>query len=95
MFCFISSVRLGVPTRELYVNDEGYECQFNNPPREIRLSSGEVLLAQLQADMPPKVTVGQTLRTDLVAGRVMLIIDADIKNIVHIFLDAKPQRYYF
>lgn len=81
---------MGAPTRELYINDEGFECQFNCPPKEIRLATGEVLLVQLQSESDPKVHVGSQ-RRDLVAGKVMLVIDAE--SAVPIFLDAKPQRY--
>ena len=83
-------VHLGAPTRELYINGEGFECQFNCPPREIQLSTGETLLVQLKSDVPPMVNVGNQ-RRDLVAGRVTLVIDADIT--IPIFLDAKPQRF--
>ena len=82
-------VRLGAPTRELYINDEGFECQFNCPPKEILLATGDLLIVQLKAESPPMVHVG-TQRRDLVAGRVMLVIDAE--NAIPIFLDAKPQR---
>ncbi|XP_026285069.1 pre-mRNA cleavage complex 2 protein Pcf11 isoform X2 [Frankliniella occidentalis] len=84
------SVHLGAPTRELYINDEGFECQFNCPPKEVLLATGEVLAIQLQSNDAPKVHVGAQ-RRDLVAGRVMLIIDAE--TYIPIFLDAKPQRF--
>lgn len=81
---------MGAPTRELYVNDEGFECQFNCSPKEVFLATGEILSVQLQSEEWPKVHVGNS-RRDLVAGRVTLIIDAEV--MVPIFLDAKPQRY--
>ncbi|KAK3923779.1 Pre-mRNA cleavage complex 2 protein Pcf11 [Frankliniella fusca] len=83
-------VHLGAPTRELYINDEGFECQFNCPPKDILLATGELFSIQLQSDEAPKVHVG-VQRRDLVAGRVMLVIDAEI--CIPIFLDAKPQRF--
>jgi pre-mRNA cleavage complex 2 protein Pcf11 len=39
---------------------------------------------------PPQVKIGLVKRTDLVAGKINLVIDA--KNMVPVFLDAKPQR---
>ncbi|KAJ1521390.1 hypothetical protein ONE63_003065 [Megalurothrips usitatus] len=86
------SVRLGAPTRELYVNDEGFECQFNTPAKEIFLATGEVFRVQLRAEVPPMVHVGNQ-RRDLVAGSVLLIIDAEVEKAVTIYLDAKPQRF--
>jgi pre-mRNA cleavage complex 2 protein Pcf11 len=39
---------------------------------------------------PPQVKIGFRKRTDLVAGKINLIINA--KTMVPVFLDAKPQR---
>ena len=83
-------VHLGAPTRELYVNDEGFQCQFNYPHKEIILATGEILQVQLQSDSPLLVQVGAQ-RQDLVAGYVSMIIDNT--DFVQIYLDAKPQRY--
>lgn len=82
---------MGAPTRELYINDEGFQFQFNGPLQKIQLATGEILHVQLQSSNPPLVRIGAK-RQDLVAGQVMLSVsDTDF---VQIFLDAKPQRYF-
>lgn len=86
----IFRVRLGAPTRELYVNDEAFQCQFNFPPEQIQLSCGEVLTVQLFSEATPLVQLGAT-RRDLVAGHVTLTIDGTLS--LRILLHAKPQRF--
>jgi pre-mRNA cleavage complex 2 protein Pcf11 len=50
---------------------------------------GKKHIVQLEGP-PPKVKIGSVKRTDLVAGKINLIIND--KNVVLVFLDAKPQR---
>lgn len=80
-------IKLGTPTRELYVNDKWYECYFGGQPITIDLR-GRKVTAQLEGPIP-QVKIGSTKRTDLVIGKIKLIINA--RTIVPIFLDAKPQ----
>lgn len=69
------------------MNDQWYECCFGGRPITIDLH-GRKVTAQLEGPIP-QVKVGNTKRTDLVIGKIKLIINA--RTIVPIFLDAKPQ----
>ncbi|KAG8225210.1 hypothetical protein J437_LFUL009055, partial [Ladona fulva] len=84
------SVRLGAPTRELCINGRWYECHFGGPPISVDLDDGRRHYVEL-AGPPPQVRIGTERRTDLVAGKINLIIDA--RDMVPIFLDAKPQCF--
>ncbi|XP_049825333.1 uncharacterized protein LOC109601802 isoform X2 [Aethina tumida] len=84
----VCKVRLGVPSREIYINYKPYECYFGGPGITVELGGSNVLV-KLDGP-PPQVKIGRQ-RTDLVAGRVNLIINA--KKIIPVFLDAKPQKF--
>jgi pre-mRNA cleavage complex 2 protein Pcf11 len=85
---FIHRIRLGAPTRELYVDGKWYECFFGGPPVTIEIG-GKMHVVKLEGP-PPQVKIGFVKRTDLVAGKINLIINA--MHMVPVFLDAKPQR---
>ena len=82
-------IKLGSPTRELYVNGKWYECYFGGPPIPVELGQRTVNIS-LEGP-PPQVKIGYTKRTDLVLGKINLIINA--RNMVPVFLDAKPQMF--
>lgn len=82
-------IRLGAPTRELFVDGLYYEMIFGGPPVQIILG-GQPRMVQLSGPMP-KLRIGEVPRTDLVAGKINLIVDA--KKMFPIYLDAKPQRF--
>ncbi|XP_033608498.1 uncharacterized protein LOC111867245 isoform X3 [Cryptotermes secundus] len=82
-------IRLGAPTRELYIDGKWYECFFGGPPVTIEID-GKMHVVKLEGP-PPQVKIGLMKRTDLVAGKINLIINA--KTMVPVFLDAKPQRF--
>lgn len=82
-------VRLGAPSREIFIDGKPYECYFGGPGITIDLS-GKMTLVKLDGP-PPQVKIGTELRTDLVAGKVHLIIDAKI--LVVVYLDAKLQKF--
>ncbi|XP_071452534.1 uncharacterized protein Pcf11 isoform X2 [Hetaerina americana] len=84
------SVRLGAPTRELCIDGRWYECHFGGPPMAVDLDGNRRHYVEL-AGPPPQVRIGTERRTDLVAGKINLIIDA--REMVPIFLDAKPQCF--
>ncbi|KAL3266670.1 hypothetical protein HHI36_010832 [Cryptolaemus montrouzieri] len=86
----LHQVRLGGPSREIYIDYKPYECYFGGPGITIDLD-GKVTSVKLDGP-PPQVKIGDC-RTDLVAGKIKLIIDA--KTIVPIFLDAKVQTFSF
>jgi pre-mRNA cleavage complex 2 protein Pcf11 len=87
-FCiFIHRIRLGAPTRELYVDGKAYECTFGGPPIAIEMD-GKQHTVKLEGP-PPEVKIGMK-RTDLVAGQINLIIDSN--KVVPVFLDARLQR---
>lgn len=80
-------VRLGAPTRELYIDNEWYECYVGDPCR-IELD-GKVRTLMIDGP-PPQVRIGE-MRRDLVAGKISIIIDA--KMMVPVYLDAREQQF--
>lgn len=80
-------IKLGGPTRELFLDDKWYQCYFGGQPITVDLGNKKVSL-KLEGP-PPQVKVGNVKRTDLVLGKINLIINA--RSMVPIFLDAKPQ----
>ncbi|XP_016845564.2 uncharacterized protein LOC100121739 isoform X3 [Nasonia vitripennis] len=85
----IHRIKLGTPTRELYVDDKWYECYFGGRPIMVDLGNKQVSM-KLEGP-PPQVKIGNTKRTDLVVGKINLIINA--RNMVPVFLDSKPQMF--
>lgn len=86
--CQPHRVRLGAPTRELYLDGQFYECFFGGSP--IFTDLGGVKRSVKLEGPPPSVNIGTTKRQDLVAGRIAIIIDNTYT--VPVYLDAKPQR---
>lgn len=82
-------VRLGAPTREIYIDGNPYECFFGGPSICVELD-GKVTGLKMEGP-PPQVKIGPVPRTDLVGGKINLIIDA--KNVIPIYLDAKVQKF--
>lgn len=80
-------IKLGAPTRELYVDDRWYECYFGGMPVTVDLG-GKKVSVKLEGP-PPHVKIGTVKRTDLVVAKINLIINA--RNMVPVFLDSKPQ----
>ncbi|XP_066589743.1 pre-mRNA cleavage complex 2 protein Pcf11-like isoform X2 [Prorops nasuta] len=85
----VHRIRLGAPTRELYVDDRWYECYFGGMPVMVDLG-GKKVSVKLEGP-PPQVKIGLVERTDLVIAKINLIINA--RNMVPVFLDAKPQMF--
>lgn len=82
-------VRLGTPSREIYINGNPYECFFGGSSITIDLNG---INTTVKLDGPaPQVKIGTVKRTDLVAGKVNLIVNAKI--IVPLYLDAKIQKF--
>ncbi|XP_048526467.1 pre-mRNA cleavage complex 2 protein Pcf11 isoform X1 [Dendroctonus ponderosae] len=82
-------VKLGVPSREIFINDLGFECFFGGPPVHICVSS---INMTVQLDGPlPQVKIGEVKRTDLVVGKINLIINATL--MIPVFLDGKLQTF--
>lgn len=80
-------VRFGSPTRELYIDNEWYECFFGDPPVGIVLDGK---LRVFKIDGPaPQVRIG-SLRTDLVVGKVDMYVD---ESKYSLFLDAQEQTF--
>ena len=80
--------RLGTPTRELYFDGIGYECCFTGQPIQVRF--GDVLRSVSLVGREPGKDIGKCKRTDLVAGKINIIIDEEFA--FPVFLDSKPQR---
>lgn len=81
-------IRLGSPTRELYIDGIWYECFFGEPPIGIQLDN-KMRIFKIDGPAPP-VKIGN-LRQDLVVGKINMIIDA--KDMVPVFLDSKLQYF--
>ncbi|XP_065206931.1 uncharacterized protein LOC135836194 isoform X2 [Planococcus citri] len=82
--------RLGVPTRELYIDGTGYNCYFGGSPIRVRLH-GKLNFIRLEGP-PPSVNIGTVKRLDVVAGKIKIIIDDQCQYPV--YLDAKPQYFF-
>ncbi|GBP76226.1 Pre-mRNA cleavage complex 2 protein Pcf11 [Eumeta japonica] len=82
-------IKYGAPTRELYINDRWYECFFGGPPMGIVID-GKPKVIQLEGP-PPQVDIGKDKKTNLVAGKINLIVDG--QHMFPVFLDAKPQKF--
>ncbi|KOX70870.1 Pre-mRNA cleavage complex 2 protein Pcf11 [Melipona quadrifasciata] len=85
----VHRIKLGAPTRELYIDDRWYECYFGGMPITVDLG-GKKVSVKLEGP-PPLVKIGTVKRTDLVVAKINLIINA--RNMVPVFLDAKPQIF--
>lgn len=83
----VHRIKLGTPTKELCVDDKWYECCFGGMPTIVELNGKKVSI-KLEGP-PPQVRIGETQRTDLVLGKINLIINAGSR--APVFLDAKPQ----
>lgn len=87
MFLLTDRIKLGAPTRELYVDDKWYQCYFGGSPILVDLGNKKVGI-KLDGP-PPQVKIGLVKRSDLVVGKINLIINA--RSMVPVFLDAKRQ----
>ncbi|XP_050672811.1 pre-mRNA cleavage complex 2 protein Pcf11 isoform X1 [Leptidea sinapis] len=83
------NIRFGAPTREMYINDGWYECFFGGQPMGV-IIDGKPHLVHLEGPLP-QVDIGKTKRTDLVAGKINLIVNATI--VCPVYLDAKVQKF--
>lgn len=86
--CQPHRVRLGAPTRELYLDGKFYKCFFGGSP--IFTDLGGVKRSVKLEGPIPSVNIGTTKRQDLVAGRITITVDNTYT--VTVYLDAKPQR---
>uniref|UniRef100_A0AAG5D028 Pre-mRNA cleavage complex 2 protein Pcf11 n=1 Tax=Anopheles atroparvus TaxID=41427 RepID=A0AAG5D028_ANOAO len=84
----VYQMRLGAPTRELYIDDSWYECYFGDAPTSIFLD-GKLRIFKI-AGPAPQVKIGGN-RNDLVAGKINMIVDAEY--IIPVFLDCKVQTF--
>ncbi|KAL1489883.1 hypothetical protein ABEB36_013810 [Hypothenemus hampei] len=85
----IFRVKLGVPSREVFINDLGFECFFGGPPIHVTIN-GHNLTVALDGP-PPQVKISEEKRTDLVVGKINLIINATL--MIPVFLDGKLQNF--
>ncbi|XP_043289393.1 uncharacterized protein [Venturia canescens] len=85
----VHRIRLGGPSRELYIDDRWYECYFGGLPIKVDLGNKKVSV-KLEGP-PPQVKIGSVKRRELVVGKVHLILDA--RELVPVFVDSKPQIF--
>lgn len=84
----VFDIKFGAPTRELYINGRWYECFFGGQPLGV-IIDGKPRLVHLEGPMP-QVDIGKAKRTDLVAGKISLIVNAT--QMYPLYLDAKVQK---
>lgn len=83
-------IKFGTPTRELYIDDNFYECYFNNQTTQIILGN-KVRHVRIEGKAP-EVKIGQQ-RNDIVLGLINMMIDAEI--VVPVFLDTTAQYFEY
>lgn len=86
----VHQIKFGSPTRELYVDNNFYECYFNNQPTQIVLND-RLRMVRIEGNAP-EVKIGKK-RNDLVLGLINIVIDAEI--MVPVFLDTTIQYFEF
>ncbi|XP_016845567.1 uncharacterized protein LOC100121761 isoform X2 [Nasonia vitripennis] len=86
----VHKIKLGAPTRELYIDDKWYQVYFGG--QAIMVDLGNKKVSVKLDGPPPQVKIGTTKRTDLVLGKINLIINA--RSMVPVFLDSKPQIFH-
>ncbi|XP_049878564.1 pre-mRNA cleavage complex 2 protein Pcf11 isoform X2 [Pectinophora gossypiella] len=84
----VFDMRFGAPTRELFINGRWWECYFGGQPLGV-IIDGKPRLVHLEGPLP-QVDIGKTKRTDLVAGKINLIVNAT--QMCPVYLDAKVQK---
>lgn len=83
-------IKFGTPTRELYIDDNFYECYFNDQTTQIILGNN-VRRVRIEGKAP-EVKIGQR-RNDIVLGLIHMMIDAEI--VVPVFLDTTEQYFEY
>lgn len=86
----VYQIKFGSPTRELYVDNNFYECYFNNQPTQIVLDD-RLRMVRIEGNAP-EVKIGRK-RNDLVLGLINIVIDAEI--MVPVFLDTTIQYFEY
>ena len=80
-------IKIGSPTRELWIDGKWYECCFNNCVRvKLANSMHEFFLE----GNPPIVKIGEK-RPDLCLGQIYAVVDFDLNRKIPVYLDRKPQ----
>ncbi len=83
-------IKFGSPTREIYIDENFYECYFNNQTTQIILGD-KVRRVRIEGKAP-EVKIGQP-RRDMVLGLINMMIDAEI--VVPVFLDTTMQYFEY
>lgn len=86
----VHQIKFGSPTRELYIDNNFYECYFNNQPTQIVLND-QLRMVRIEGNAP-EVKIGRK-RDDLVLGLINIVIDAEI--MVPVFLDTTVQYFEY
>merc|ERR1719431_1306870 len=83
----VHKIKIGPPTREVWVDGAWYECYFNN---KVAVRIGASMHTVFLEGTPPTVKIGDP-RPDLCLGRVYALLDGNLMDKVPIYLDRKPQ----
>ncbi|GAB0098150.1 hypothetical protein DMENIID0001_138570 [Sergentomyia squamirostris] len=80
-------IRLGCPTRELYIDNEWYEAFFGSA---IPVKLNGVSRMILVDGPPPQARIG-SVRTDLVVGKINMVVNQE--RVFEVFLDGQKQDF--
>lgn len=80
-------IRIGAPTRELWVDGQWHEAYFD---KCIRIRIGQSFHTVLLEGPPPSVHIGE-VRPDLCAGFVRAVHNGQVHDWRKVYLDGKPQ----
>ena len=81
-------IKIGAPTRELWIDGQWHECYFNT---EIRIRVGQ-RFRSLFLEGPPPVVKHDVSRRDLCAGYIQMIVNGELQDQHRLYLDSKPQK---
>jgi len=80
-------IKIGKPTRELWIDGDWHECYFNN---KLRVRIDGTFHQIYLPGPPPSVDIGVP-RPDLCLGRVYVLVDGNVNDKIPLYLDLKPQ----
>jgi pre-mRNA cleavage complex 2 protein Pcf11 len=86
----LHQIKFGTPTRELYIDNNFYECYFNNQTTQIVLND-KIRMVRIEGHAP-EVKIGAK-RNDLVLGMINIVIDANA--MIPVFLDTTIQYFEY
>ena len=84
-------VRIGAPTKEIFIDGQGFEFQFGGP--DVLLPIADKICLIGISGPRPSVSIGEVPRRDLIAGKTDLILNGE--HLIPVYLDALEQKFQF